>query len=532
MAFSWQEETYPAGTQNITVDIEYLDKSYIFLYLNGVLSTAYTWASDSIIKLNTALAASTLVTIVRRTDREYLYIRFGDGAAFIKENLDTQNTQFLHLAQEMVEGRSISGFYGNLSMNGYRITNLGTPVDAQDAVNKTYVDTYNTKQDSRITSLENVFTAGLTTATYPWSTTVQVSTNTLYPAREFDKAMVYLDGVLQTPDYSFEVVNNTIVFAEQLPVGTMVYAILGENIIPEDGYASAAQFNVLANRVAVLETNTATEFLNLGNRVQALEQSVPQDIEAVNDRIDTTDNNVTAQNLRITTLENRITPINKGGTGSDTAEGAKSALGLNLFQQFNADTRVVDPSNNRYFFVGDKTANPDWGVFDLQSNSKVALPVTSGGTGSATAAGALTSLGAFPAAGVVNASNAGAGKVGELLEISIASVTLTNATAINLTSLVLTPGDWDVSGAVCVRTTDAPVKQAIAGLSTVNNTVPTFPKRVVISDNTGVSQVQEVALPVVRFNVSVNTAVYLNISAGFISGSATGEGYIRARRVR
>jgi hypothetical protein len=35
MAFSWQEQIKPAGTQDIQCDIEYLDKSYIHVYLDG-----------------------------------------------------------------------------------------------------------------------------------------------------------------------------------------------------------------------------------------------------------------------------------------------------------------------------------------------------------------------------------------------------------------------------------------------------------------------------------------------------------------
>ena len=51
------------------------------------------------------------------------------------------------------------------------------------------------------------------------------------------------------------------------------------------------------------------------------------------------------------------------------------------FQQFNGDTRIVAPSGNRYLFVGDN----DWGVSDLINIAKVALPISSGGTGALTA---------------------------------------------------------------------------------------------------------------------------------------------------
>lgn len=140
MAYSWQEAVKPAGTQDIQCDIEYLDKSYIHVYLDGVETTAFTWTSTTNIRLNSPLSAETVVLLIRKTEREYLYIEFASGAPFIEVNVDSQNKQFLHLAQELVEGRAIPGFYGNISMNGYRITNLEDPRDAQDATTKSYVD--------------------------------------------------------------------------------------------------------------------------------------------------------------------------------------------------------------------------------------------------------------------------------------------------------------------------------------------------------------------------------------------------------
>ena len=141
MAFSWQESTVASGTQNITCDIEYLDKSYIHVYLDGEETTAFSWSSDTVIRLNTALTKDTVVLLLRKTEREYLYIMFASGAPFIEANVDTQNKQFLHLAQELVEGRAIAGFYGDMSFNGYRITNVRDPEEATDAANKGYVDT-------------------------------------------------------------------------------------------------------------------------------------------------------------------------------------------------------------------------------------------------------------------------------------------------------------------------------------------------------------------------------------------------------
>ncbi len=286
MAYSWQEQIKPAGTQDIQCDIEYLDKSYIHVYLNGVETSGYTWTSATNIRLNSALTASTAVLLIRKTEREYLYIEFASGSPFIEVNVDSQNTQFLHLAQELVEGRAIPGFYGNISMNGYRITNVADPTDPQDSATKNYVDTGDARLDARIDSehsawvsavqaeaairkaaddaesaarkaadnalslrtsaLENTFISGVETISYPWSTVLTEATDEVSPGLVFTKAVVELNGLGQVPGYSFEIVDNTLLFAETLPAGTVVSARLGVDVTAGDGFATQASVDYLA----------------------------------------------------------------------------------------------------------------------------------------------------------------------------------------------------------------------------------------------------------------------------------------------
>lgn len=270
MACSWQEQIKPAGTQDIQCDIEYLDKSYIHVYLDGVETTGYTWTSSTNIRLNTALAASTTVLLIRKTGREYLYIEFASGSPFIEVNVDSQNTQFLHLAQELVEGRAIPGFYGTISMNGYRITDLANPINAQDAATKSYVDAADTLLGQRIdaeaatrkaaddalsmrtSALENTFISGVETVSYPWSTVLTADTDEVTPGLAFTKAVVELNGVGQIRGYSFEIVDNTILFAETLPAGTVVAARLGADVTAGDGFASQASVDYLADSLGDL----------------------------------------------------------------------------------------------------------------------------------------------------------------------------------------------------------------------------------------------------------------------------------------
>lgn len=270
MAYSWQEQIKPAGTRDIQCDIEYLDKSYIHMYLDGVETTGYTWTSATNIRLNSALTANTTVLLIRKTEREYLYIEFASGSPFIEVNVDSQNTQFLHLAQELVEGRAIPGFYGNISMNGYRITNVADPVDLQDAATKHYVDVGDARLDVRIdteradrkaaddalsmrtSALENTFISGVETVSYPWSTVLTEATDEVTPGLSFTKAIVELNGVGQIRGYSFEIVDNTIMFAETLPAGTIVAARLGIDVTAGDGFATQASVDHLADSLGDL----------------------------------------------------------------------------------------------------------------------------------------------------------------------------------------------------------------------------------------------------------------------------------------
>lgn len=270
MAFSWQEQIKPAGTQDIQCDIEYLDKSYIHVYLDGVETTGYTWTSATNIRLNTALAASTTVLLIRKTEREYLYIEFASGSPFIEINVDSQNTQFLHLSQELVEGRAIPGFYGTISMNGYRITDLANPINSKDAATKSYVDAADALLGQRIdaeaatrkaaddalsmrtSALENTFISGVETVSYPWSTVLTEATDEVVPGLAFTKAVVEINGVGQIRGYSFEIVDNAILFASTLPAGTIVAARLGVDVNAVDGFATQASVDYIADSLGDL----------------------------------------------------------------------------------------------------------------------------------------------------------------------------------------------------------------------------------------------------------------------------------------
>ena len=514
MAYSWSEQVVPAGTTSIPVDIEYLDKSYIYLYINSTLveRSDYTWSSDQVILLNTAVSTNSTVLIVRRTDKEALYIAFAEGAAFIRENIDTQNTQFLHLAQELVEGRSIEGFYGDLSMNGYRITNLGAGVASTDAVNKGQLDAV----DDRVTSIEQSFITA--TVSYPWYTIAETSTDTFTPGYAFTKAAVYVGGICQIPGYSYVVVDNTILLAEPVPAGTLIFARLGEDVSDEDGYATTAQ---LANFVEQFQSGLDSKAAK-------------------------------GANLDITSLSGLTTPLSvaQGGTGNATGKAPSAVTADTATHATSADTATsattatsagtastatsagkLTTARTLQTKLDSTTAISFDGTANVQPGVTGVLGLANGGTGQTTAAAALSALGGQPSTGVVDASSAAAGKLGEVLTAtSAADVNLTNNVAASLISLTLTPGDWDVQGVFYTSPTGATISTIAGAISTTNSAVDAFPYKV--QKTVSIVVTEHVQAPYRRFNVSANTTIYLTVSANFMGGTVVGRGYLSARRVR
>ena len=145
--------------------------------------------------------------------------------------------------------------------------------------------------------------------------------------------------------------------------------------------------------------------------------------------------------------------------------------------------------------------------------------------------------------GTATNDNATAGNVGEVIESLIAAGTtqsLSTGVALNVTSISLTAGDWDVRGTVifkCAATTT--VNAFLSGLSDVSATTQTVPVSRLASVAYSASTVHSVTtssfLPVgpTRWSLASTTIVYLVATATFgTSTCQTNGGHIAARRMR
>lgn len=140
--------------------------------------------------------------------------------------------------------------------------------------------------------------------------------------------------------------------------------------------------------------------------------------------------------------------------------------------------------------------------------------------------------------GVTNGSSADAGSVGEYINAFVSSasaVSLTTAVSANITSIPLSPGDWDIGGKIgFVAGTGTTVTLMSGNIDTTSaatynaDTAVTMAQISTLSTGTGLS----FAIDTRRVNITVASTYYLNCFAGFGTSTLKGYGGIWARRIR
>ncbi|MBU9359754.1 hypothetical protein KTE52_25785 [Burkholderia multivorans] len=214
--------------------------------------------------------------------------------------------------------------------------------------------------------------------------------------------------------------------------------------------------------------------------------------------------------------------VAKGGTGATSAGGAS----LDNITGFAGTGFLKRTGAGAYSFVADP------------------LPLANGGTGAATAAAARSALGAAASGantditslnaptliGVTNGSSASSGQVGYAPSATQSSAqSMTSSTAMNITSLSLPAGDYDVSGVGCITATGATTNMTV-GISTTSATLGalgTYAGMSFTISATGGGTC--IATPQVPLQLSTTTTVYLIGLGAFSSGTMTSTGKIIAR---
>lgn len=121
--------------------------------------------------------------------------------------------------------------------------------------------------------------------------------------------------------------------------------------------------------------------------------------------------------------------------------------------------------------------------------------------------------------------------------VGAAVALLSNAT-VNVTSLPLTAGDWDVSGEVWFAFAGSPSLVSIigAGITAASATMPTTPSpntaRNQVNNSNLSAQMQVLPLATTRISLAAPTTIYLVATDNFTGGSSSVYGQINARRAR
>lgn len=155
--------------------------------------------------------------------------------------------------------------------------------------------------------------------------------------------------------------------------------------------------------------------------------------------------------------------------------------------------------------------------------------------GAATATSLVFSPTTGGVVGTTTNDNAGSGKVGEFISSVIpvgSAVSLTDATAADVTSISLTAGDWDVYGNVFFTASGNTLKNCLCWISSTSATIPNVSLINEINFGASTGGNNGLQSPYLRFSLSGTTTVYLSSRSGFDSGTMTACGGIYARRAR
>lgn len=171
--------------------------------------------------------------------------------------------------------------------------------------------------------------------------------------------------------------------------------------------------------------------------------------------------------------------------------------------------------------------------FSGQSQSTaIAAAVAVETTRATTAEGLL-----LPKAGVTDGSNAAAGQIGEYLTVTGSITPISTATPINLATLSLTAGDWDVWGSVEFDANGATVWSLVSAWVSPAGTpaLPSYPNGGAFYLDQYTSQSGAfVVVPTgtTRISISSTTSYFVAARGDFATTSPSAQGFLAARRVR
>lgn len=143
MAYSYVQYTGNGSTTNYAFSFPYLDPLHVKVRVNGVI-TSFTFLNSSTVTISPAPANGAIIDIRRETPKDNPPVDFTDGSVLLESDLDELAKFSLYTAQESSDGVADSMTKDSLGVwqgQSRRIKEVADPVNAQDAVTKTWAET-------------------------------------------------------------------------------------------------------------------------------------------------------------------------------------------------------------------------------------------------------------------------------------------------------------------------------------------------------------------------------------------------------
>ena len=134
--------TGDGSTTQYSITFPFIDSTHVKAFINGVETTAFT-ISSSTLTFTSAPANSATIRIERQTPITGRLVDFTDGSVLTESDLDKSADQNFFVAQEITDDSQSSmkiGTDDKFDGQSKVIKDVANPVNANDAVNKTYLE--------------------------------------------------------------------------------------------------------------------------------------------------------------------------------------------------------------------------------------------------------------------------------------------------------------------------------------------------------------------------------------------------------
>jgi hypothetical protein len=143
MALSYVQYAGNGSQETFAIPFPYLNKSDISVKVDLDLNPSFTFDDAQTIRISPAPAAASVVELRRNTPRDTRLVDFTDGSVLTESDLDLANIQVFYIVQEAIDiaGGTLELLAdASYSAGGRRVSNIGDPINANDAVNKQYFE--------------------------------------------------------------------------------------------------------------------------------------------------------------------------------------------------------------------------------------------------------------------------------------------------------------------------------------------------------------------------------------------------------